>query len=298
MLLPMSAQSLTTPAPASISVVIRTKTDDLEVIEVLDLVAGQAPPPLEIIVIDSGSTARIVAELERRADRLIRIPPEQYSSASALNQAIAEAGGRLIAILSQDARPASRDYLAVLARAFDSPRVAGVYGRQVASERAKHPLIVKDLSKTYPDKSRTQTDDPWFDNCCSMIRADLWRRRPFAPEAVISEDHDWAKWAQGQGYVVKYEASAVVRHSHPRRLATIWERHWLEGRGLARVRGRGLPAPYSLFCCLREIASDMIWLLRRFHLGAMLSPILQRPVKHAALYFGYRKGRKEAKIAP
>ncbi|MCX7012623.1 MAG: glycosyltransferase family 2 protein [Candidatus Sumerlaeota bacterium] len=284
------------PVVPTISVVIRMKTDALAALEVLDRVQAQQPAPMEIVVVDSGSSQEVQAALESRPIRLFRIAPSEYSSAFALNRAIEEARGELIAILSQDALPADTHYLARLSAAFDSALVAGAYGRQTPRPN-DHPLNRKDLETAYPPVSRAQTADCWMDNACSMIRADLWRLHPFAKEAVVAEDHEWAKWAQSQGREIRYQADAVVVHSHPRGARAMWRRSYLEGLGLAWVHQRRITLARALGRCAREVASDVVWLARHGEARFIPGSVVDRLAKHAGLYWGQRRGLRHVRRA-
>jgi len=280
---PSTAQQ---PAASTVSVVIRMKTDALETLHVLDLAQSQQPAPLEIIVIDSGSSPEVQAALEKRPIRLFRISPQEYSSAFALNRAIAEARGERIAILSQDALPKDEHCLAHLAAAFDSLLVAAAYGRQTPHPN-DHPLNRKDLEKTYPPVSRTQTDDCWMDNACSMIRADLWSLHP-------SEDHEWAKWVQSQGLEIRYQADAVVVHSHPRSVRAGWRRSFQEGVGLAWIHRRRVSLARAAFRYAREVASDALWLWRHGETRFIPYSFADRLARHAGFYWGQRRGLRNA----
>ncbi len=215
-------------SPQRISVILRTYTQGDEVVPLLESLAAQTAPPWECVVIDSGSAPAVQAQLRTLAQtglrsasgttiplRLLEISKQVYQSARALNWAIEVAQGELMAIISQDALPADPHYLATLAAAFDTDRVAGSYGRQIVHVPG-YPLCEKDLEHVYPPQSRVQqAPDCWFVNTCSMVRRDLWQQHAFDEQALISEDHEWARWWQQQGYVVKYEAAAVVQHSMP-----------------------------------------------------------------------------------
>jgi len=285
-------------------VVIRTFTQGDEIFPLLTVLAAQSTPPWEFVVIDSGSALHVQARLRALHQdgvttaagatiplRLLEIPQPAYQSARALNWAIAAAQGDLIAIISQDAVPAEAGYLASLAAAFDSDLVAGAYGRQTVNVPG-YPLCEKDLEQVYPSQSRVQRQpDCWFVNTCSMVRRDLWQAHAFDERALISEDHEWAKWWQHQGYVVKYEADAVVHHFHAYdRLAEVWQRFCLEGQGLAYIHRRRMSLGWALFCGGREMASDGLWLARRGLLWYWPAALLHRAVKYTALYRGYRIG--------
>ncbi len=277
----------------NISLVIRTRSTTPEILAVLRRIGEQTTLPLETIVIDSGSSPDLVDQFRNRPNtKLIEIPPESYTSAGALNRACSEAKGELIAILSQDALPADAHYLESLAVAFEDPKVAGAYGRQIPREH-DHPLNIKDLTKTYPPQSRTQTTDGWFDNCCSMIRSELWRRHPFDESMVISEDQAWGKWAIQNGYALRYEAEARVVHSHDRTMSWLWDRFYHEGIGLARIHGTHMTLWQAWFGASHAIIGDYVWLACNGYFLWCAASLFDRPVKYAALWAGYRKGRKQ-----
>lgn len=279
-------------APSAVSVVIRSKTDSRLLLRILERLREQKPDVPEIVLIDSGSSTEILGQARDLVDIVIEIPPESFNSGGALNRAIKRANGGLIAILSHDALPTSNRYIAQLAEAFDDPNTAGAYGRQIA-RADDHPLNIKDMENTYPPRSRVQKDDPWFDNACSMIRADLWGRRPFDESMRITEDHGWAKWAQSQGHVIRYVAEATVEHSHPRFLKRAWARFREEGRGLALLHNKSYPAWRAMFDWARDIASDALWLTRRGRILWIPASIPDRTIRRLALYLGWRQARRE-----
>jgi rhamnosyltransferase len=283
------------------SVVIRVCTSKDEIFRLLSALAGQTMKPVQVVLIDSGSAGWVV-DGERKIQtsglscpdgstipvEFLQIDKSTYQSARSLNQAIAHATGELVAIISQDALPADNHYLESLITAFRDPRVAGAYGRQILGDQYC-PFGEKDLNKTYPPVSRIQTaPDCWFVNTCSMIRRELWKDHPFDELANISEDHEWAKWAQGRGYLIRYEAGAVVKHYHIDTLEKLWQRHYEEGRGLYYVHGRHWPLTTTVYGFARETASDMVWLLRKGKPWYAPQSLARRFVKHAALYRGSR----------
>ena len=166
--------------PQSLSIVIRARSDTVQVMQLIENLAAQSTRPREFVVIDSGSSESVLQEFRhlqrcgvRSADRpiglrLIEIPGSEYQSSSALNHAIRLTCGELVASISQDALPASADYLERLLQWFSDPRIAGSYGRQVPRGRC-HPLTRKDLTRTYPAQGRLQqAPDCWFVNTCDF----------------------------------------------------------------------------------------------------------------------------------
>jgi rhamnosyltransferase len=300
-----------------VSVVIRSYTRSDEIFRVIDALARQSQTPGEFVVIDSGSADRIIdglrglarsgVAIEGRAEcpccapattqtiplRLIEIPNSQYQSARALNWAIREARGEAVAIISQDALPDNEHYLERLRAPLDDARVAASYARQILMRGHYDPLGEKDLMRCYPPTSRLQ-DAPncWFANTCSMVRRSLWEEHPFDEGAIISEDHEWAKWAQSQGYAIAYAADAVVQHYHyDYNLGDLWRRYHGEGRGLYHIHGRSFGLFAALFNYAREVVSDGLWLARHGKFLYWPFGIYQRTVKFAALYCGFHAGR-------
>ncbi|TPX03497.1 glycosyltransferase family 2 protein, partial [Schumannella luteola] len=115
------------PGLASVSVVVPVYEGTRHLPEALGSVLAQTVPPLEVIVVDDGSTdgsASLVeafaADHPQLAVRLIR--QENRGQSASRNRAAAEAGGELIAFLDQDDRWYP-DHLERLAAAFAKPDV-------------------------------------------------------------------------------------------------------------------------------------------------------------------------------
>ena len=186
---------------SDVTLVLRTRTNLPELWTLLDGIAAQRLRPRRIVVVDSGSSADVLARLyvavvagwEGIPLKLIEIDPSAYGSAHALNVGMQAVETPLAAVLSQDAQPAGAGYLEALASAMEDPGRAGCYGRQVPRGDCD-PWTARDLEATYGAESRDQSaPDCWFVNTCSMIRRELWERFPFDEQAGIVEDHAWAR---------------------------------------------------------------------------------------------------------
>ena len=93
--------------------------------------ARQDPcPPDEVILVDSGSTDGTAA-LAARAPGVRVVPIERFSHGRSRNLGARAAAGEIVVFLSQDALPADERWLAELVAAFDDPRVAAAYSRQI-----------------------------------------------------------------------------------------------------------------------------------------------------------------------
>ena len=236
------------------SVVIPTRNGGPLFGEVLEAVRAQElAGGFEVIVVDSGSTDGTAELAERRADRLIRILPEEFNHGRTRNLAIAASRGELVALLVQDATPADRNWLAKLADCFDDPKVAGAYSRQIPRPDCP-PLIrarLRRWSASQPERAVKFLPDGLslyalpveeqirllsFDNVASCLRRSVWEKLPF-PERPFGEDLGWAMAALFQGFRLVYEPGSAVLHSHRQPLSYEFKRVYLDHQNWNRLIG-------------------------------------------------------------
>lgn len=94
--------SPTVPASASISVVIPCHNGARDIAEALDSVLAQTVTPLEVIVVDDGSTDESPQVLARYGDRIRVIRQDNTGLAGARNTGLAAARGEFIALMDHD----------------------------------------------------------------------------------------------------------------------------------------------------------------------------------------------------
>jgi rhamnosyltransferase len=220
--------------------------------------------PFEILAIDSGSRDGS-AEVLKAHSRVTftSIPAGVFQHGRTRNLAMRQAQSELVAFLTQDAVPASEDWLAQLVEFMDThPEVAGAFGRQVAHAGAD-PLEAWEIARNF----ETFTSQPpvfraapaggepggemerarlhFFSNVNSCIRRQSWERIPF-PEIEFGEDQAWAFRIQQAGLATGYAERAIVRHSHAYGALDLFRRRYDEARFMRRHFG------YSLFCSWQE----------------------------------------------
>jgi rhamnosyltransferase len=223
--------------------------------EVLDAVEAQDTSfPFEILVIDSGSRDGTVDRLRRRRLRLIEIPHHEFDHGLTRNRAVLEARGAIVVLTVQDATPASRDWLAVMASHFEDPEVAGVYCHQIPRpdcspflrERLRdwvqgggEPSVrqVRDSQSFWRDLDHIQR---WrtiaFDNVASAVRRSTALELPF-PRRRFGEDVTWAKQAILAGLKIVMEPRVAVIHSHPCRIWYEFKRAYLDHQNVNSLVG-------------------------------------------------------------
>lgn len=214
------------------SVVIPTKNGGPLLSQVLDAIIAQLTPwEFELLVLDSGSRDDTLEYCRQRGVRGHSIAAEDFGHGRSRNLAVSLTRGEFIIFLTQDALPASRDWLVKLVAAVEQrDDVAGAFGRQVPYPEAD-PYTARDLIAHF-DKflqwPRVQKlDDPmrysvdqryrrvlqFFSNSNACIRRSVWEKYPF-PDVDYAEDQYWARTVIEAGYAKAYCDEATVFHSH------------------------------------------------------------------------------------
>jgi rhamnosyltransferase len=277
----------------------------------LDRLAGQqVPGGLEILAIDSGSRDGSTAILARENVRTLQIDPAEFDHGETRNLGAREARGEAVVFLTQDALPADEHCVRHLLDALDfDARVAGAFARQVPRPEAD-PLTRRDLAQWVAAQPEPRTvflgDHPRydalppleryalavFDNVASAIPRARLLACPFR-RTRFGEDVEWGQRMLRLGYGLRYEPSAVVVHSHPRRARGLYRRNYLGHRLLFELFGvHTIPTKRHLAgAAIRAAAGDVSELLRAQG-GARR--LLAAPWQAAAAAYGQYRGAGDA----
>jgi rhamnosyltransferase len=196
--------------------VIRAKNEARFIGETLQAIFdSSALAPRHVIVVDSGSTDGTQAIVRRFPCVLIEIKPEDFTYGYALNLGVANVDTELVATLSAHSLPANPDWLRNLIQPFARPRVAGVYGRQLPRSNATFfELIGMRLTGVLSESPRVLDRRPLFSNANGAFRRSLWLEHAFDESVGGAEDIAWVRTMQERGYLIAYEPTAAVYHSH------------------------------------------------------------------------------------
>jgi rhamnosyltransferase len=194
-----------------------------------------------VVVVDSGSRDGTLEHARQRGAAVVTIAPDAFDHGSTRNLAIERSSGALVALLVQDAVPASRGWLRALTAPFrKDPTLAGTFGRQIPwpdagaltrwsmrdwiasgpSPRVSGPFSAREFERLTPQQRHGACV---FDNVCSCVRRDVWARHPFRP-ARIAEDLEWGREVLLAGFRIAYVPEAAVWHSHERGVGYEWRR--------------------------------------------------------------------------
>jgi len=174
------------------SVVIRAYQTAATVGEAVESALDQTVPPLEVIVVDDGSTDEIRGALRPYAERIVLIHTEHAGGAPAFNTGVNASSGEFVSILDADDKyePARIEALAALAS--ERPDLdllmtdvhLEVEGRIVGSFCTETPFAAEGQAVEILDR-------------CFVVSPAVRRSRLLAVggfDASLSAAHDWECW--------------------------------------------------------------------------------------------------------
>jgi GT2 family glycosyltransferase len=209
-----------------ISVVVLTWNGADYIAPCLEALLAQAPPALEVLVVDNGSTdgtPDLVAERFPQV-RLLR-NERNLGFAAGNNAGLRAASGDLLVLLNQDTQ-VHPGFLAALARAFDDATV-GLAGCKLlypdgtiqhAGGYFYGPRGETDhLGRLAPDDGRFDelTEPEFVTGAAVAIRRETLAQAGLLDEGFVPayyEDVDWCFRARAAGWRVVYVPEAVVTH--------------------------------------------------------------------------------------
>ena len=197
------------------TLVIRTYNEAQYLDCVLSQVAAQVIPgdrPIEVVVVDSGSTDATLEIAERHGAIIKPIRKEEFTFGRSLNIGCEAAIGEILVLVSGHCIPQDEDWLSELLKPFQDPAVALTYGRQVggAASRFSEARV---FEKYYPAGPASQ--GPAFcNNANSAVRKSIWRRFRFDESLTGLEDIDLGRKVVAAGFRIDYCPKSVVIHIH------------------------------------------------------------------------------------
>ena len=217
-----------------VSVVIRCFNEETHIEKLFQGVRHQSIQPVEIIVVDSGSTDGTLEIAAKYTDKIFHIQPEKFSFGYSLNLGISNAGGDIVIIISAHAYPVYEDWLEKMVGPFEEDDVALVYGRQYGDETSKYSERMW-FKKCFPEQSNREQKSPFCNNANSAIRRSLWEKYKYDEILTGLEDIDWAKKVFSDGYRIVYQADAPIFHIHDEAPARIYNRYRREAIALKKI---------------------------------------------------------------
>lgn len=207
-----------------VSVVIPTLDAEREIEDLLRILESQSLKPIEVLVVDSESEDHTVAVVQRHDGvRILQIERRDFNHGVTRDMALRETTGDFVCFLTQDAVPASDDYLArLVAPMIEDPDIALVSGRQLPKADARRfEQLVRSFN--YPDSPSVRSKKDlekcgiktfFASDSCSAYRRTAYLDCGGFERVNTNEDMLMAARFVASGLKVAYEPSAEVYHSH------------------------------------------------------------------------------------
>jgi rhamnosyltransferase len=287
-----------------ISVLIPVRNGGDQLGRCLGAIASQRiEDEVEVLVVDSGSTDDTVAVAEAHGARVHSIPAEEFHHGATRNIAVGLARGEILVWTTHDAYPENELWLDLLTAPLRAaePDLAGVYGRQLAHHEATPPEKYF-LDFLYGPRARLQRaasveeltmETTLFSNANSAMPRALLVGRPFAEDVLIAEDQDWSRRMLLEGYAIRYEPRAAVRHSHTYTLFTGFRRFFESGvAGSRTFLAGGAPAQGVLRRKGLDYArGELRWMVRTGNVRWIPYTCVYEAAKFAGIQLGARHQR-------
>jgi len=207
-----------------ISVVIPVYNARNTIIDCLRSVAGQKAKPLEIIVVDNGSTDgswELLGEFSQAAKRvpIVLCRERKRGAASARNRGISLARGEMVAFTDADC-VADIDWLQNINNSFNRNSVRAVAGNIFGYQPHK---VVEKFQSLYTLRglgsekvfSRFTLTEGGFSTANLAVGKEVLRAvGGFNESLLVGEDHDLCARIYKKGFRIKYTPLAKVYHKH------------------------------------------------------------------------------------
>ena len=248
---------------------------------------------VEILAIDSGSTDDTLKTLLCYDTRLLDVFPEEFNFGRTRDLVYENARGAVVVNLSQDAVPASSDWLENLLRPLGEPKVCVSCGRSIPDPSRKEPQFPWErngyfyFTREYRNFVSSYGRGVSFAN--SAVTRAVWETLRIDPQP-LGEDFQFQMKLKKAGYETAFPEGAEVLHHHNYNIRSLYRRCHDEGLSI-RMMGH----PYNEADLVRDLVSPakyVQWLreLKRGSLnsGAALTFPVLRPL---AVYAGSRFGK-------
>jgi rhamnosyltransferase len=254
-----------------VSIIIRTLNEERHLNELLEAIASQAHPEIdvEVVIVDSGSTDSTLAIAKQFGCRITHIDKREFTFGRSLNMGCEFARGDILAFISGHCIPCSPNWLTGLLAPLDEG-CDYVYGRQVGRDTTK--FSEKQIfQKYFPEESRVPQVGFFCNNANAAIRRDVWRSNRFNEDLTGCEDMYLARSIVEKGGSIGYCADAAVFHIHDESWRSLLYRYEREAVALRKI--------------LPEVHINLLDFVRFVSVGI---------VKDFRAAFGYRVFWKEA----
>lgn len=236
-----------------VSVIVPVKNGARYLQEVLVALGKQKlDADVEILVIDSGSIDNSVEIAWAAGARVIEIAPSAFQHGTTRNFGAEEARGEYLTYITQDATPASDDWLEKLLAPIDVEKRIGLSFGPHLPRVDTSPMVARELEEFFAsfvqggdvriDCSADPADPAsgFFSNVNSCIARRCFDEVRFR-DVDYAEDQAFARDAMATGWCKAFVPDAAVLHAHDYPFGQFMRRYFDEYRGLRETIGHVEP---------------------------------------------------------
>jgi rhamnosyltransferase len=279
-----------TPA---VAIIMRSKDEKPYVDTVLERLREQTYTNYVLYNIDSGSTDGTLETVKRSnpdPGKVYEIPAESYVPGIVLNDMVARTAEPIVVLLNADAIPQSNDWLEKLLRPILSGEVDATMSRQIARPAARF-IDRYDYDRAYEAVAMTKADG-FFSAVACAFKRELWEETRFYTEGY-AEDLAWSKTCQDKGHRFTLVMDSVVEHSHNFTLKGLYTKRYRHGVAYVYIYDARSHFFRQLYRCVRELARDFLYAVRKGRVDTVPYNIAYRVVIHWAYYRGMCDGLRK-----
>lgn len=218
-----------------ISIVLRVLNEEKHLDELLrGIHAQQVDIPLEVVIVDSGSTDRTLEIARAHNCRIETIRKEDFTFGRSLNVGCRAARGDWLVFVSGHCIPADAHWLSRLVAPLVAGEAAYSYGRQVGGEGTK--FSERQLfAKYFPADEALAQGGFFCNNANAALAKQVWEQFRFDEELTGLEDMELAKRLVGSGRKVAYVPTSTVLHLHDETWRQVKRRYEREAFALRKI---------------------------------------------------------------
>lgn len=201
--------------------------------------------PVEIVVVDSGSSDATIEIARRYCDRLIEIAAAEFSFGRALNIGARAAGAPVHMALSAHCAPSDAAWVERSLAHYRRPEVAATSGYRPPGPTGQAGVVLQDFAAL-------RAQPYWgFSNTAGSWRAEVWERFHFDERLKAAEDREWSWRVLASGLVIAMDPALEVPSDHRRSagLRQLYVRYRKEAEAIA---GFAANRPYPISAAIRE----------------------------------------------
>ena len=212
------------PLKPTVSVIVPVYRGEALLPRLLASLRDQSLQPVDLWLVVTDSNPEVETLARSAGAHHIGLDKSCFDHAGTRTEAASRAAGDVLVFLTQDVLPAGGSTLETLIRSLlTDNRIGAAYGRQIPDENADPVATIKRLFN-YPDASLTKSADdgarfglrtPFISNAFAAYRRTALEEIGwFGDRELICEDVRAGARLLANGWSIRYEADAVVHHTH------------------------------------------------------------------------------------